>query len=459
MALSPQEKNFLRPIYQRLDDAPLLPGDHLYQPVYELPGCEDPVSHIERHIEWSDAESLQMFSGFRGSGKTTELLRLKERLEKQGYAVVYADAMEYIPPSDPVDITDLLIVLAGAFSDGLKGELGIDVAEDSYWARLKNFLLRTEVSVSEATVKTEFKSPGEDILGSLKTGLDLKLALKSAPTFRQRMQHLLANRVGELKREVDEFFEYGVQRIRAARGNDDLRVVFIFDQLEQLRGSRFNEEAVIRSVLDIFADHFRKLELPYVHVVYTVPPWLKFALPNLGTLHLLPSVRQWNNDGVRSECQPGCDALRELIVKRFGVAEFERVFGPRGADGRNALAERLLGVCGGHFRDLLRLFRGTLLAATSLPVSEQAVESAIASVRRGFLPIPIDDAKWLEKIAHQRAAALPSGAAETVSRLTRFLDTHLVLYFINGEEWYDIHPLIRDEVARITQLDAAPETS
>jgi hypothetical protein len=39
--------------------------------------------------------------------------------------------------------------------------------------------------------------------------------------------------------------------------------------------------------------------------------------------------------------------------------------------------------------------------------------------------------------------------APDVSRLTRFLDTHFVLYLRNGEEWYDIHPLIREEVQAI----------
>ena len=31
------------------------------------------------------------------------------------------------------------------------------------------------------------------------------------------------------------------------------------------------------------------------------------------------------------------------------------------------------------------------------------------------------------------------------------MNTHMVLYFINGDEWYDLHPLIRDEVAEIVK--------
>jgi hypothetical protein len=45
-----------------------------------------------------------------------------------------------------------------------------------------------------------------------------------------------------------------------------------------------------------------------------------------------------------------------------------------------------------------------------------------------------------------------------VNRLTRFLDTHMVLYLKNGTEWYDVHPLVRDEVKAIVAKTAAAVT-
>ena len=66
-----------------------------------------------------------------------------------------------------------------------------------------------------------------------------------------------------------------------------------------------------------------------------------------------------------------------------------------------------------------------------------------------------DDAKWLADIAKVRATALPSTEAVPVNRLARFLDSHFVLYFVNGKEWYDIHPLIREEVAEVMRALAA----
>src|SRR6185312_8045091 len=150
MALTGEENQFLKGIYQKLSDKPLQPDDPLYEPIYEHEGCEDPVDLMQTRIEFSEVESVQMFSGFRGSGKTTELLRLKQRLEAQGCVVLYGDALEYLNPAEPIDIADLLIVVAGAFSDAVRKLLGTDPAGESYWVRIKNLLTRTSVGVTDA---------------------------------------------------------------------------------------------------------------------------------------------------------------------------------------------------------------------------------------------------------------------------------------------------------------------
>lgn len=443
MAPNFDPRQFKKDLYQRLNDKPLPPGAAFYEPVYDRAGSEDPVELMRSHIEFSETESIQMFSGFRGSGKTTELLRLKQCLEAQGYVVLYGDALSYLNPAQEIDISDLLIVLAGAFSDALEKEKFVAIGTDSYWNRFVNFLTKTQVDVSEFGLKA-----GTDELGA-----DIKLSFQSTPTFRQELQKKLANRIGELKRDVNKFFEDGVKVIRDRRGDDIAGVVFLFDQLEQIRGSLSNEQSVIHSVERLFSQHLRLLEMPYVHMVYTVPPWLKFVLPGLMRIEILPSIRQWNNDAGRTEYQPGWESLRSLVYRRFGDDGFTTFFGC--SDAPHDLADRLIAVCGGHFRDLLLLLREAVLRAESLPVSEAVIENAITAVRGNFLPIAVDDARWLDQIGSIRGAALPTTGEKDVNRLTRFLDTHFVLYFANGDEWYDIHPLIREEVASIVQREAA----
>jgi hypothetical protein len=450
MPLSQTDRAFLRQIYQNLADKPLEPGSRFYEPVYQELGLDDPVQQISTLIDFDGVESIRLFSGFRGSGKTTELFRLRQELEEQGFLVLYADALEYVNAAEPIEISDLLMALAGAFSDALQEKLGTNLIQETFWERFRTFLNR-EIRLKEGSLKLDAGSPAQELLGGVKTGLDLKFELKSATNFRRELQKILAVRLSELKAQVDSFFEEGIRRIREERGYDT-RVVFIFDQLEQLRGTLQTEGDVIRSVQRIFSIHFDLLKIRYVHAVFTVPPWLKFILPGTAQITLLPTVHLWNNDAERTRCEEAWRAFHSMVRRRFGDDGIRRFFGE---DGTAELhAGRLIEVCGGHFRDLLRLLRDAVVratAASSLPVNDALIDAVINAGRRDYLPIAQDDARWLSDIARIRSTVLPSTEAGPVNRLARFLDGHLVLYFINGDEWYDIHPLIRDEVAEIMQ--------
>jgi len=132
-----------------------------------------------------------------------------------------------------------------------------------------------------------------------------------------------------------------------------------------------------------------------------------------------------------------------------------RLLGPDDA-ATGQLIDRLIAAGAGHVRDLLRLLQETLKRAVALPLTTRVVDSVINAARRDFLPIALDDAHWLAEIGRQRDAALAKVDEATVERLSRFLDAHLVMYFVNDEAWYDTHPLIREEIARV--LGAAAET-
>ena len=174
---------------------------------------------------------------------------------------------------------------------------------------------------------------------------------------------------------------------------------------------------MIRSVELLFLNHRAMLAIPYFHMVYTVPPWLKFVLKGVD-MAVIPCVRTWRNDETRGRCKEGILALRDLVHKRLGDHGPECLFGPAATQS----LDQFIVLSGGHFRDLLRLLREVLVKTTALPV----------------VPSTID-----------RAIPLRSDTEEDINRLTRFLDSHIVLYLRNGTEWYDIHPLVRDEVSRI----------
>jgi len=100
------------PLYEPLDEGKPVRGSHGLSCVDEL------AQTIVLRDDEKMGPTCQLFTGFLGTGKTTELRRLKERLEGDKSTVtkvIYVDFGDYIDYYSPISITDVLRVLAFAF--------------------------------------------------------------------------------------------------------------------------------------------------------------------------------------------------------------------------------------------------------------------------------------------------------------------------------------------------------
>ncbi len=426
MAFRPDSEveRFCGEYYRNLASRPLEPDDPFYVPLLERDELvsSDPVQRLLHCIQWQPSESVQLFSGFRGTGKSTELRRLARSLREAGHLVVLCDMEDYLNLSMPVDVSDFLIAVAGAFGESLQAEdlLGNDPSVPSYWDRFTSFC-KTRVEPTELDLK------------------GLKIGLKADPNFKQKIQERMRGHLGSLVADVREFMADCVLRLRKRHG-EDRKVVLLLDSIEHLRGTSTNAAEVHASLENLFSGHPDKLRFQSLHVVYTVPPWLKVRSPGVeGDFdggELLPCLKVRDRSG--DPFAPGIGALAEVLERR---GDWRRLLG-----GETAL-ETIVLASGGYLRDLFRLVQSVLLLTAQrneLPVPEEAVSLAIADVRNDYLPISREDAVWLAQVNETHRAELP--AATSLADLARFFDTHLVLCYRNGEEWFDVHPLIRERI-------------
>ncbi len=429
-------------LYKALDPNPREPiepdGDY-YITIY--PDESDPIMELRDKIVVAGSESIQLLSGCRGSGKTTELHRLRRLLEKDGYCVFRVDALEYLNPAEPIEIGALLVVLAAALSEQVEEKLGASPTRQSYLTRFWNYLNLTEVELREFG----FKGGVAGFAGEFKT------TFRTTPSFRQKIHRILADRTSELKAQVNKFFEDATGWLTIA-GAGPAGFVFMFDQFEQLRGGLTEEQGIMESIERIFTQSFDLLRFPYIHLIYTVPPWLRYRAPGAVRLErTLPCVKLWeysSGEGDLQPCQIGWDHFRDLLTRRIGAEHLEALFGPLNDQGQRQHLDDLILYCGGHFRDLLFLANEALVTARSFPISSQRIDAAVKDLRDS-MPISIADSLWLREVATHRRASLPDSSPENVGRFTRLLDNHLVLLFSNGRDWYDVHPVIREEVLEI----------
>lgn len=417
-------------------DRPLQAGDPMYvelddgTPVRGGDGTSC-IDELERTILFGEPSrpTCQLFTGFRGTGKTTELNRLRARLEANrafGAHILYLDFEEYIDPYVPISITDVLRILAYSFDRAATVAESKDPgAQPGYTRRFFDFLTKTEVDLKE--------------IGFEAYGAALMLELKNNPTFRQKVESALALRFQSFAREATETIAEAAVRLRRATGA--ARIVTLVDGLEKLRPVREEDRPLVESAVEtLFVQHASWLRIPS-DVIYTFPLWLRFRATPLGALYdrepqVLPMVKVATQDG--ADFEPGLAKLCEIVRKRLGD---DRVFGPLDGEIPEVLRE-ILRASGGYPRDLLRMVRELLWTARKFPVTASDTDRILSRIAEAYAHvIRSPDAELLAEIAQTHA--LPQGDGTRLATFGRLLDQWLVLAYRNGEEWYDLHPLVR----------------
>jgi hypothetical protein len=385
------------------------------------------IDELERTVVYSDPASRtrQLFTGFPGAGKTTELLRLQARFNANQLApvhAIYVDFEEYVDRYVPLSITDVLRVLAYALDrEATLAEGGDPAQKPGYLLRLYTFLANTNVELQK--------------IGFQQGGASLMLELKNNPTFREQIESALGPRFQKFAREATDTMAEAVVRLRKATGA--AQIVVIADGLEKITPLREEERGRVESSVEsVFVQHASWLELP-CHVIYTFPLWLRFRA-TLGALYdrepqVLPMVKIAGPDGHRYE--PGHEKLATLIGRR---ADLGKVFG---ADLEGTL-HAVIAASGGYPRDLLRMVRELLWTARTLPVTPKDVERIVGKMADAYgLMIRTPDLDVLAEIA--KTHEIPKGDGVKIADFGRLVERWIVLAYRNGKEWYDLHPLVR----------------
>jgi len=133
----------------------------------------DPVQELANQIDLSDSAGAYLFTGNRGTGKTTELLRLATILREYDCEVFYADMADYLTLTQRIEVSDFLISVLGAFSEKIADRFTADPGKPSFFERLRSFL-NSNVQFTEIKVPTGW--------------IEFKAALQQNPTFKEQLQ-------------------------------------------------------------------------------------------------------------------------------------------------------------------------------------------------------------------------------------------------------------------------------
>jgi hypothetical protein len=375
----------------------------------------DAVDSIFSRISLSTNMTTQLLSGPEGSGKTTELHRLRGMLRDDGYTVVLVQISDYVNQSSEIDVTEFVIALGLACGERLSQPSA--GPREGFTQRLWRFLQRVGVKLEFGPVKGELSADRvQAAIPGVSMEVNLKRELKSSEPFVNELREKLSFQVGALYEEIADYIGELV-KADGERNPDTAGVVIIVDSLEKLRGTIANDDSVQASVQALFVHHSGKLRFDTHHMVYTVPPYLLFTDPGMlpydGTVRAVPVPPVRNRLGERDD---KAERIRANLVKAVSQRiPWQRLISDRG------VLDDIVSASGGHLRDLFKILQEL--------------------ITHGFSNITKEDAEFMRLIHTRRGLVEPR--EHEVHRLARLMNTHMVLAHLNHENWYEVHPLAR----------------
>lgn len=421
------EESQLSFYYDRCSDDALRPGDRRYVDIDAMEGRPRGTSwadRIARGLVLSRKPACTFVTGLRGTGKSTELLKLAAQLgDPQGphHLVVLIDGSEVLDIANEIDVPDILTAIVHAAERRvLQDAEGADpdhALRDGFVTRLWTWLTRTEIELGNTKL-----APAQQA--------GLVVEMKTNPTLRQQIRKGLQRHFSKFLTDVREELQLLEERARKAGYQ---RITIIFDSLEKLKGLSTNWREVLASAERVFGGDSTYLSLP-VHVVYTVPP----ALLNRSavSIEFMPMVKLFSRTGERNAA--GFAAMRDLVRLRLPDEALAEILGEH----YEQRAEELITRSGGHPRLLVQMLQWLLLLP-EFPAAEEDSLRLFAELRERYQAvITNDDLPWLRKVQRDKSLAIDN--LHQHESVDRALTNNVIFRYANADVWYDVHPILPD---------------
>ena len=423
----------IRDAYRACDLGPLEGGSPWWVDLSEARGSKA-VTRLETYYELcAPDQCVQVaFTGHRGCGKSTELLRLQKKWEERFFVV-------YFPVTELLDANDV------AFSD-LFLTIAMKVAQTFHDARmpLNQKLLgnveeftasvireSTQTSDSQIGVDTE-AAAGVQIpfFANLKARItsQLQAATQHKETIRRIFERDITRLITDTNLLLDDArSQLRTRAAKSASGPEDLLIVL--DNLDRLPPD-VGERLVFQH-----GDFLKQIR---AHIIYTVPVSVLHSPKGLGRIFpehdMLPMVKVFRHHRKKLHLDwsaSGVEALMSTAAKRVDT---EAVF-----ESRDCVLElaRYSGGCLRHLMQLIRDACQTAHARKADKVSAADTEDALRRMQFDFeRMIPPEHYPVLAEVARTKRVPNDDLGRQTLYNLT-------VLEYDGQKRWNYVHPVVR----------------
>ena len=390
---------------------PMLSLDEKHKDWYvERP--DSPEAAIKIYLINNTTDTKILFSGHRGSGKTSTLSRLACDAEiLKSFYVVKFSIKDELNVAD-LTYTDLLLAIGHRLYEEGKAWLDSGLRDDlDKWSAE---VTRVTTKADQAEVKVEagigawfFKAAG-----LLRTGFEDKreFRLKFEP-------------------RVPQLIEFINRIIRAIETNPDAQGREVLLILEDL------DKPTVDVAMDLFSTKGTVLTQPECKIIFTVPTSLLYSgqynvvKENFSKQFPLPSFKIKEKSGERNEA--GWARMREIVEKRIEPQLIE-----------SKALDFAVEMSGGVVRELIRIVQGAAsraLVAKANVIKLEHVKQAVDELRMeySFSLTREDYIDILRRVHESKELRYPDEKP-----LLELLHNLFILQYPNGAGWYGVNPIV-----------------
>ncbi len=423
----------LKEIYSVFSISPLQPSQRtLYVDLENVRGNTGIVHRMAEKIRLADAPTCQVLTGHRGSGKSTELSRLRQALQEPTagdprFFVVQIQADDENDRND-IDFPDVLIAIVRQVAEQLRTHAGIELKPGYFrdrWERLKNLAL-TEISSDKLELGVGFAK--------------LSATIKNSPEARQMVRKALEPDTNNWLTAANDVLGQAVQELekRSYRG-----LAVIYDDLDKMI-TRPYELAGCSTTEYLFIHRSAQLTAFQCHLIYTLPIDLAYShhgstIKRLygGHLPVVPMTKLATRPPKSKTYPPGMKKFREIIAARLksvGASE-EDLFQSKKA------GDDLIKLTGGQPTELMSMIREAIVT-DGLPIGPAGVKRCRTEAMRSYRrQLRSDHWPLIEEVRH---TGMVVRTKENEEAFRELLDSRAILLYVNDGEWYGLNPAIDD---------------
>jgi hypothetical protein len=368
-----------------------------------------PLEPMKTYLRLTQQPVKVLFSGHRGSGKSTELMRLAKDLQNEFFVVPFSARSLNLADLSYVDV--MLACAAALFREATDKARGVTIPP-ALWKQVLDWL--TNEITAETTVTVPKSGSFGAKINALVFSIEGKYARESAT--RTTVRERLFTRVNDLIEQANAVCE----KICTVTGR---RPLIIFEDLDK---------PDLEAARKLFFDHATTLNSPACPIIYTFPIALCYAnefperMGDYSRHFLLPNINLYHMNNTPNP--EGRDALKEVVTRRISQSLFA-----------SGALQDVIALSGGLMRNLVRLVSDAALIALTEGVSvitSEIVWRVAAEWTNDYRRLLLAEHYTALRQARETKEITPN---DTVRALLANLS---LLEYRNTTAWGDVNPVV-----------------